>query len=119
MSAVYRIVLRIEDIEEVDAKFVTDYDTDFQFDSERTPNVFDEERGEDVEAYAYQLCPESKCVETIGCVVSMVKCSNTMHGHVEATIRRSTIWISDDQFVPEHMRTATRFRFCALMWTQC
>jgi len=100
-------MLRIKDIEEVDAEFVTDYDTDFQFDSERTPDVFDEVRGEDVEAYAYQLCPESKCVETIGCVVSTVKYSNTMHEHVEATVRRSAVWISDEQSVPEHMRTAT------------
>ena len=105
--AVHRNMLRIADIEEVDAEFVTDCDTDFKFVSERTPKFFDEERGEDVEAYAYQLCPASKCVETIGCVVSMVKYNNTMHGHVEATVRRLAVWVSDDQVVPDHMQTAT------------
>ena len=106
VNAVHRNVLRIGDNEEVNAEFVTDYDTKFKFDSERTPDVFDEERCKVVEAYAYQFCPESKCVETIGCVVSMVEYSNTMHGHVEAAIRRSAVWVSDDQFVPDYMRTA-------------
>ena len=43
-------------------------------------------------------------------VVSMVKYSN-MHGHahahVEATIRCSAVWVLDEQFVPDPMRTAT------------